>query len=282
MDSTGVDKAERSLNLSGAQMSATTGNTAPKLRVANLTKSFIHPSGEKMTIMDGLSFSVAPLEFLAVIGPSGCGKSTLLRMVGGLEQADSGIIEIDGAAISGPGPGRAMVFQSFDLFPWRTALGNIMFGLEILKLEQSERLVIAKRYIELVGLGSFEHAYPHQLSGGMQQRVGIARALAVQPQLLLMDEPFGALDVQTRDLLQDELLRIGQQEHRTVIFVTHSIEEALYLADRVIVLSPRPAIIQMDIRVPFIRPRTEDIKADPEFVRLRQEIWHTLKLGAKV
>ena len=116
----------------------------------------------------------------------------------------------------------------------------------------------------------------------MQQRVGIARALAVQPQLLLMDEPFGALDVQTRDLLQDELLRIGQQEHRTVIFVTHSIEEALYLADRVIVLSPRPAIIQMDIRVPFIRPRTEDIKADPEFVRLRQDIWHTLKLGAKV
>ena len=282
MDSTGVDKSERNLNLSGAQMSTTSGDTAPKLRVADLTKSFTHPSGEKMTIMDGLSFSVAPLEFLAVIGPSGCGKSTLLRMVGGLEQADSGIIEIDGAEISGPGPGRAMVFQSFDLFPWRTALGNIMFGLEILKLEQSERLVIAKRYIELVGLGGFEHAYPHQLSGGMQQRVGIARALAVQPQLLLMDEPFGALDVQTRDLLQDELLRIGQQEHRTVIFVTHSIEEALYLADRVIVLSPRPAVIQMDIRVPFIRPRTEDIKADPEFVRLRQDIWHTLKLGAKV
>jgi NitT/TauT family transport system ATP-binding protein len=252
----------------------------PKLRVAGLTKRFGGAQGA-LTVMDGVSFDVQPLEFLALLGPSGCGKSTLLRAIGGLEQSDSGSISIDGKEIHGPGIGRAMVFQSFDLFPWRTAIENIEFGLEVLKLPRAQRHTVARRYIELVGLGRFENSYPHQLSGGMQQRVGIARALAVQPDILLMDEPFGALDIQTRDLLQDELLRIGQKEKKTVLFVTHSIEEALYLADRVLVFSPRPASIQMDLRVPFGRPRSEEVKADPEFIRIRQEIWHTLKHGVQ-
>jgi NitT/TauT family transport system ATP-binding protein len=258
---------------------APAGGSEPKLRISGLAKRFGRRSAGDLVVFDDLSFSVADLEFLAVIGPSGCGKSTVLRIIDGLEPADGGTIAVDGREVRGPGPERAMVFQSFDLFPWRTALENIAFGLEVRGVPRREQRERARRCIELVGLAGFEDAYPSQLSGGMQQRVGIARALAVQPDILLMDEPFGALDVQTRDLLQDELLRIWQHEKKTVIFVTHSIEEALYLADRILVLSPRPARIQMDITVPFARPRQEEVKADPEFIRLRQEIWHTLKRG---
>ena len=170
-----------------------------------------------------------------------------------------------------------MVFQGFDLFPWRTAIENIAFGLEMLGRPKRERLDASRHYIKMVGLGGFENSYPHQLSGGMQQRVGIARALAVQPEILLMDEPFGALDLQTRDLLQDELLRIWQFEPKTVLFVTHSIEEAVYLADRIIVLTSRPAHIACDLRVPFSRPRSDDIKTSAEFLEIRREIWHLLK-----
>jgi NitT/TauT family transport system ATP-binding protein len=174
------------------------------------------------------------------------------------------------------------VFQSFDLFPWRTVSGNVEFGLERLGLSRSERRDAVAHYIQLIGLEGFENAYPHELSGGMQQRVGLARALAIKPSILLMDEPFGALDVQTRDLLQDELLRIWNAERKTVLFVTHSIEEALYLADRIIVITPRPARIDKIIDVPFARPRDEDVKATSEFVELRQEIWHALKSGVHV
>ncbi|WP_216856133.1 ABC transporter ATP-binding protein, partial [Acidisphaera sp. S103] len=226
--------------------------TAPKLRTTQLTRRFAQGG---LTVFENLSLDVANLQFVAIIGPSGCGKSTFLRILNGLDQADSGSIEIDGNRVTGPGAGRAMVFQSFDLFPWRTALENVAFGLEMQGRPKRERLEIARQYIDLVGLTGFAQSYPHQLSGGMQQRVGIARALAVRPDILLMDEPFGALDLQTRDLLQDELLRIWQNDRKTVLFVTHSIEEAIYLADRILVFSPRPARIQRDIQVPFARPR---------------------------
>jgi NitT/TauT family transport system ATP-binding protein len=252
----------------------------PKLRIEGLVKHFQRGGELPLVVLDRLDLSIPTLEFVAVVGPSGCGKSTLLRIIDGLERPDAGAIYVDGAAVTGPGRGRAMVFQSFDLFPWRTALDNIAFGLEMMPMTAEERRRMSRHYIELVGLTGFEKAYPHQLSGGMQQRVGIARALATNPDILLMDEPFGALDVQTRDLLQDEMLRIFEAEAKTVVFVTHSIEEAIYLADRIIVLSPRPARIAMDVRVPFTRPRREDIKGHADFVAIRWEIWNKLKRGA--
>ncbi len=252
---------------------------APKLRIEGLTKRFARGGEPPLVVLDGLDFAIRNLEFVAIVGPSGCGKSTLLRIIDGLEAADAGAVYIDSAPVCGPGAGRAMVFQSFDLFPWRTALDNIAFGLEMLPMPAAERLRISRHYLELVGLHGFERSYPHQLSGGMQQRVGIARALATRPDVLLMDEPFGALDVQTRDLLQDEMLRIFEAEAKTIVFVTHSIEEAIYLADRIIVLSARPARIGMDIRVPFPRPRRENIKGHPDFVAIRWQIWNKLKGG---
>jgi NitT/TauT family transport system ATP-binding protein len=254
----------------------------PKLRIEGLTKYFARGGEVPLVVLDNLDLSVGNLEFVAIVGPSGCGKSTLLRIIDGLEAADAGRVYIDGKVVTRPDAGRAMVFQSFDLFPWRTAIENIAFGLEMKAMPAPERTRVAHHYLELVGLRGFEAAYPHQLSGGMQQRVGIARALAVNPDILLMDEPFGALDVQTRDLLQDEMLRIFEAEAKTVIFVTHSIEEAIYLADRIVVLSARPARITMDVRVPFARPRDESIKGHADFVAIRWEIWNKLKGGEPV
>ena len=251
-----------------------------KLEVRSVSKSFRRPDGQIMPVVEGLSLQVANLEFLALLGPSGCGKSTLLRMIDGLTPCDTGSIHLDGEDITGlPGKGRGMVFQTFDLFPWRTALGNVEFGLEVKGVSNPGRRECARRYLRLVGLEGFEDSFPHQLSGGMQQRVGIARAFAIQPEVLLMDEPFGALDVQTRDILQDELLTIWEQEQKTVLFVTHGIEEAIYLADRVIVFSPRPARIVREICVPFGRPRHEEMKTYPAFLELRREIWQILKQG---
>ena len=254
---------------------------APKLALSGVSKTF-HTLSGPVPVVEQLDLAVADLEFVSIIGPSGCGKSTILRIIDGLIEPDAGEIRIDGVPVRGPGKGRAMVFQGFDLFPWRTALENVAFGLEMLPLRRAERLSIARRYIEMVGLRSFENAYPHQLSGGMQQRVGIARALAVDPGVLLMDEPFGALDVQTRDLLQDELLQIWEKHRKTVVFVTHGIEEALYLSDRILVMSPRPARIERELLVPFPRPRTEAIKSHPDFIRIRAEIWQTLKAGVRI
>jgi NitT/TauT family transport system ATP-binding protein len=251
----------------------------PKLRTIGLTRRY---AGIGLTVFQDLSLDVADLQFVAIIGPSGCGKSTFLRIVNGLDAPDEGSVEIDGKPVTGPGAGRAMVFQGFDLFPWRTALENVAFGLEMQGVNKRERMDTARQYIDMVGLSGFAGSYPHQLSGGMQQRVGIARALAVRPEVLLMDEPFGALDLQTRDLLQDELLRIWQTDRKTVLFVTHSIEEAIYLADRIIVLSPRPARIQRDIAVPFARPRNEALKTSTAFLEIRREIWGLLKQEAEI
>ena len=256
--------------------------TQPKLEVRNLTKGFPRGRGEVVPVLDDVSFAVADLEFVAIVGPSGCGKSTFLRIVDGLIPPDSGTIHINGQPVDGPGHRRGMVFQSFDLFPWRTAIGNVEFGLQMMDVPRRACRERAQHWIELVGLRGFEHSYPHQLSGGMQQRVGIARALAIEPEVLLMDEPFGSLDVQTRDLLQDELLAIWQRERKTVVFVTHSIEEAMYLADRIVLFTPRPARIERVLEVPFARPRTEDVKSTPAFVDLRRDIWQSLKHGVKI
>lgn len=255
---------------------------ATKLEIKSVSKSFRHRR-EVLQVLQDFSLAVEDLEFLVLLGPSGCGKSTLLRIVDGIDTCDSGAVLLNGKDVTGTtGNGRGMVFQSFELFPWRTALGNIEFGLEVAGMAKADRCEIARHYIDLVGLSKFEDSYPHQLSGGMQQRVGIARALAIKPDILLMDEPYGALDVQTRDLLQSELLRIWDSERKTVIFVTHSIEEAIYLADRIVVMSPRPGRIDRIIEVPFPRPREEDIKASPEFLTMRRDIWSSLKKGARI
>jgi len=255
---------------------------ATKLEIKGVSKSF-RQRGEVLQVLQDFSLAVEDLEFVVLLGPSGCGKSTLLRIVDGIDTCDSGAVILNGKDVTGTtGGGRGMVFQSFELFPWRTALGNIEFGLEVAGVGKTERREIAQHYINLVGLTKFEDSYPHQLSGGMQQRVGIARALAIKPDILLMDEPYGALDVQTRDLLQSELLRIWDSERKTVIFVTHSIEEAIYLADRIVVISPRPGRIDRIIEVPFARPREEDIKASPEFLAMRRDIWSSLKKGARI
>ncbi len=248
-----------------------------KLEIDGISK--IYRQGTNgLPVLDNFSLRVKDLEFLVLLGPSGCGKSTLLRIINGIESSDGGRILIDGQDVTGTtGHGRGMVFQSFELFPWRNVLDNVAFGLEVAGIEKQQRLNQARECINLVGLSAFENAYPHQLSGGMQQRVGIARALAIKPSILLMDEPYGALDVQTRDLLQDELLNIWERERKTVVFVTHSIEEALYLADRIVVMSPRPGRIAQMIDVPFARPRRDEIKTDPEFLKLRRHIWESLK-----
>jgi NitT/TauT family transport system ATP-binding protein len=253
-----------------------------KLEVRRVSKSY-RPHGEVLPVLQEFSLEVRDLEFVVLLGPSGCGKSTLLRIIDGIESCDGGAILIDGKDVTGTSAGgRGMVFQSFELFPWRTALGNIEFGMEVAGVPKAERLERARHYINLVGLTQFERSYPHQLSGGMQQRVGIARALAIKPDVLLMDEPYGALDVQSRDLLQIELLRLWDSERKTVVFVTHSIEEAIFLADRIVVMTARPGKIDRIVEVPFARPRDESIKATPEFLALRSEIWASLKKGAHI
>jgi NitT/TauT family transport system ATP-binding protein len=267
---------------SGSELQPGRATAASKLEVRNVTKTYRRGDSET-PVLEDFSLSVSELEFLVLLGPSGCGKSTLLRIIDGIETCEAGQVILDGRDVTNTtGFGRGMVFQSFELFPWRTVLDNVAFGLEVAGIGKVERLAAAGEYVDLVGLKGFEHAYPHELSGGMQQRVGIARALAIKPSVLLMDEPYGALDVQTRELLQDELLDIWNRQRKTVIFVTHSIEEALYLADRIVVMSPRPGRIDQIIDVPFARPRRNEIKSTPEFLSLRRDIWQSLKKGAHV
>jgi NitT/TauT family transport system ATP-binding protein len=246
--------------------------------MSHLSASHISKSFGDVPVLVDQSLEVDESEFVALLGPSGCGKSTLLQIINGLTPADAGRVVLDGEDITGKtGTGRGMVFQGSELFPWRTAIENAAFGLEILGLPKAERLERARHYLQRVGLAGFEDAWPHQLSGGMQQRVGIARAFCIQPSLLLMDEPFGALDVQTRDSLQGELMHIWEAEPKMVLFVTHGIEEALYLADRILVFSRRPARLLAEIKVPFERPRRDDIKLTPRFVEMRREISDLLR-----
>jgi NitT/TauT family transport system ATP-binding protein len=223
-----------------------------QLVLRNVTRTYDAENGSREAL-ENINLEVKPREFLCIVGPSGCGKTTLLRMIAGLDYPTSGEIILDGTPVEGPSPDRGMVFQEFSLFPWRTVLKNVEFGLRIQGKRDIKRT--AEHYIELVGLTGFEHSYPFQLSGGMKQRVAIARALATEPAILLMDEPFGSVDAQTRNVLQEELLEIWKRTKKTILFVTHSVDEAVYLADRVVVISSRPGRILEILPVDIERPR---------------------------
>ena len=230
----------------------------------------------ELDVLSGLSLSVGGTEIVSIVGPSGCGKTTLLRCVGGLNQLNAGEIRIEGQRVEKPLPSVSMVFQHFGLFPWRNLWNNIAYGLKLrhtLKEEIDRRVAEA---IELVGLKGFEKAYPHQLSGGMQQRAGLARALVMEPKLLLMDEPFSAIDAQTREQLQFELLRIWDARPTAMIFVTHSIDEAVLMGDRVVVLAGRPAHVRVVREVKLPRPRDRSVVSTPAFINLREQVWHDL------
>jgi NitT/TauT family transport system ATP-binding protein len=229
--------------------------------------------------LDTFDLHIRDGEFVSIVGPSGCGKTTLLRIIHGLVQTDTGQVRIDNEVVIHPRTDSGFVFQSFGLYPWRTVLDNVAFGLELQKVSQEERSNRAKEFIKLVGLEGFEASYPHQLSGGMQQRVGLARTLAIDPHILLMDEPFGALDAQTKRIMQLELLRIlqAQTNINTVVFVTHDLEEALLLSDRIVVMTRRPGRCKEIVDVPFPRPREEAVMDTPEFIALRRHLWDTLK-----
>ena len=247
-------------------------------RVAKTYRTAGRNGAGEVSALAEVSFSVRDNEFISIIGPSGCGKTTLLKMIDGLIPYDSGKILIGGKQVTGPGPDRAVVFQSFALLPWRTVLANVEFSLELRQLPKEQRTKTARDYLNRVGLSEFENHYPHELSGGMQQRAGLARALAVNPAILLMDEPFGAVDAQTRQLLQEELLELWQRERKTVVFVTHSMDEAVYLSDRVVVMTPRPGKVAEVLDVPLPRPRAaEEVRRDPKFVDLTNYIWDRLK-----
>ncbi|WP_433657350.1 ABC transporter ATP-binding protein [Nocardia sp. CA-128927] len=249
-----------------------------KLSLTQVHKQFsIRGSNEKFTAIEDISLDLRDGEFLVLVGPSGSGKSTLLDLLGGLSKPTSGEILLDGKPITGPGLDRGIVFQQYALLPWRTARGNIEFGLEAKGLRRRARREIAENYLELVGLTGFGDRYPHELSGGMKQRVAIARSLAFDPEVLLMDEPFAALDAQTRESLQDELLRIWRATGKTVLFITHGIDEAVYLGQRVAVLTSRPGRIKAVVEVEIDREAGGDIRSSERFRDYRHEIWTLLQ-----
>ncbi len=246
--------------------------------VRNLTRRFADAG---VVAFEGLDFEVEEHEVLCILGPSGCGKTTLLRVVDGLIAPDSGEVRINGQRVAGPSPDVAMVFQQFGLFPWKRLDENIAYGLKLRGNSDAENKTIVDHYVRLVGLSGFERCYPYQLSGGMQQRAGLARALAVNPSILLMDEPFGSLDAQTRETLQEELLRILVREPKTVLFVTHSVDEAIFLGDRILVMTPRPGRVREILPVEIPRPRDiNQARVDHRSIKLRAHIWEQLKREA--
>jgi NitT/TauT family transport system ATP-binding protein len=257
----------------------------PKLRIDHVSKEFSVRDTEgprrgrkNFAAVRDINLEVGDGELLVLVGPSGCGKSTLLDLLAGLGEPSTGEILVDGSRVSGPGLDRGIVFQQYALLPWRSALGNIEFGLEASSLRRRDRKARAREYLELVGLTGFENSYPHELSGGMKQRVAIARSLAYDPEVLLMDEPFAALDALTRDSLQSQLLRIWEQTGKTIVFITHSIDEAVYLGERVAVMSARPgrikAVIEIDIDN---RADVADVRSSAEFGRYRHLVWEQLR-----
>jgi NitT/TauT family transport system ATP-binding protein len=237
-------------------------------------------SGQPIVAVQDVSFAVDDGQFVSVVGPSGCGKTTLLHVIAGLVPADAGDVLLRGRSITGPGRDRAMVFQSPVLMPWRTVLRNVTYGLELQGCQPAQARSRAQTFIDLVGLRGFEDSFPHELSGGMQQRVNLARALTTDPRLLLLDEPLAALDAQTREYMQVELQRIWQQTHKTALYVTHQISEAIYLGDLVIVMSARPGKIKALIPVDFERPRDLRVKRHPRFIEIEEHIWSLIQAEA--
>jgi len=257
-----------------------------KISLRNVSRCFASPQGERIEALRDVSFDVEDVtspegrdigEFRVLLGPSGCGKSTILRLIAGLDRPDAGDVLVNGRKVDGPGRERGMVFQKYTSFPWLTVEGNIAYGLRINGTPAPQRKEIVDRLVKEVGLSGFEKSYPDTLSGGMQQRLAIARTLALRPQVILMDEPFGALDAQTRGDMQQLLLRIWDDAASTVLFVTHDVEEAIYLADRVFVLSARPGTIVEDVQVPFGRPRETSVKQKREFHDLQQYLLGSLR-----
>ncbi|MFI7633039.1 ABC transporter ATP-binding protein [Nonomuraea sp. NPDC049400] len=248
-----------------------------KISIRNVTKTFqVRDDSRPFTALSGIDLAVREGEFLTLVGPSGCGKSTLLDLIAGLTAPTSGEILIDGVAVSGPGLDRGIVFQQYALFPWRTAQSNVEFGLEAKGVPRKERVRRAREHLAFVGLAGFEERYPHELSGGMRQRVAIARSLAFDPDVLLMDEPFAALDAQTRESLQEELVHVWEQTGKTVVFITHGIDEAVYLGQRVAVMTSRPGRIKEVVDVRF-GSREGDLRADPAFGEYRHHVWSLLR-----
>ena len=236
--------------------------------------------GDMLLAVDGVSLDIADGEFVAIVGPSGCGKTTFLNAIDGLLPITSGSLTLDARPIAGPGHDRAMVFQQPSLLPWRTVMGNVAYGLELQGVAKPEARDRAHRYVELVGLRGFEESFPLELSGGMQQRVNLARALAVDPDVLLLDEPFAALDAQTRETMQHELLRVWNETRKTAVFITHDIVEAVYLADRVVVFTGRPGRVKEIVPIGLPRPRDLRIKLDPSFLAIQSRIWESIRQEA--
>jgi len=268
--------------VTGTGTALTVIDSAEKIRIDGVSKTFAVRDGAAFTALDDVTLTVAPGEFLVVVGPSGCGKSTLLDLISGLTKPSSGRILLDGRTVTGPALDRGIVFQQYALLPWRTAQRNVEFALEaqprLDRLNRKGRAERAREYLDLVGLSGFEDRYPHELSGGMRQRVAIARALVADPAVLLMDEPFGALDAQTRDGLQEELLRIWHQTGTTIVFITHGIDEAVYLGQRVAVMTSRPGRVKrvVDVRLGD-RQAEDDVRSSPEFAAYRHQVWSLLR-----
>ena len=244
--------------------------------IDTLTHTYRPPRGAPTLALDGVSLTIEKNEFIALLGPSGCGKSTLLYLIGGFLPIEAGSIRVEGRDVVAPGADRGIVFQNFALFPWKTVLQNVLYGLERQDLSHDERHARARRHIAMVGLSGFENAYPSQLSGGMKQRAAIARTLAIDPGILLMDEPFGALDAQTRALLQGELLSIWRASPKTVIFVTHDVEESVRLASRIVVMSARPGRVKTIVEVPFDRT-DPDFARGPAFAQTVDDVWRLVR-----
>ncbi|MBI2369571.1 MAG: ABC transporter ATP-binding protein [Deltaproteobacteria bacterium] len=250
----------------------------PRLQVRGLRKWFYSQRSERrLQVFDEITLEVLPSEFLTIVGPSGCGKTTLLRVLDGLIPYEEGEILLDGHSVVKPGADKGFVFQDSSLLPWRTVMDNVILGLELQRIPRRDARQRALQHIELVGLKGFEDHYPYELSGGMQQRVNLARALVVDPAILLMDEPFASLDAQTREIMQAELLKLWAQDRKTVLFVTHQIEEAIFLADRVAVLTARPSRVREVVEIKLPRPRRLEMKRTPEFLDHADHIWRMIQ-----
>lgn len=251
----------------------------PKLRVENLSYRYVlERSDTEFLAFADVSMSIQDGEFVCIVGPSGCGKTTLLNIIAGLLRYREGRMEVDGVAVNGADPTRSMVFQHASLLPWRTVIGNVRYGMDMQRrIPAATRTQRAHEFVRLVGLAGFETRFPSELSGGMQQRVNLARALATDPEILLIDEPFAALDAQTREFMQAELLKIWSQANKTVVFITHQIDEAVFLADRVVVMGTRPGRIKREFAVDFARPRALSLKREPAFHALCDQIWELIE-----